>query len=274
MGTPGTARAAAKAGAVGRQAVGEEGLPGWRRLALSSREPPKCRSNLSPLESVETTLRLPATGPQPLALQGHAIGLRRDAIALWELLGLLFHPATGARLQWAALLELVRRGRRHRGAWMIGLVGALLPGCASKVPALSRITRAAWCSSTSSSAWMTPACPTRPPPRHSSERSFDLQPHQPGRPAVGSRPFPAGSDEPLPDRGGGRRGAECLGQLGLQAQGSAGRCPAREAALAVPEPELTTLLAKPPGGSPHLAAQDAGRHGTRPPSPHRGWRLD
>jgi excisionase family DNA binding protein len=41
-----------------------------------------------------------------------------------------------------------------------------------------------------------------------------------------------------------------------------------------PEQELTTLLAKPPGGSPHLAAQDAGRGGTRPPSPHRGWRLD
>lgn len=87
-----------------------------------------CRSTLLPLESVEATFRLLATGPQPLALQGHAIGLGRDAIALWDLRSLLFHPATGAGVQRAALVELVGRARRHRGAWMIGLVGVLLPG--------------------------------------------------------------------------------------------------------------------------------------------------
>jgi hypothetical protein len=31
-------------------------------------------------------------------------------------------------VQRAALVELVGRARRHRGAWMIGLVGVLLPG--------------------------------------------------------------------------------------------------------------------------------------------------
>jgi hypothetical protein len=87
-----------------------------------------CRPTLSPLETVETTFRLLATGPQPLALHGHTIGLRRDSIGLWDLRGLLFHPATDVGVQRAALVELVGRARRHRGAWMIGLVGVLLPG--------------------------------------------------------------------------------------------------------------------------------------------------
>jgi hypothetical protein len=87
-----------------------------------------CRPTLSPLDAVEITFRLLATGPQPLALNGHPIGLRRDSIGLWELRGLLFHPATNVGVQRAALVELVGRARRHRGAWMIGLVGVLLPG--------------------------------------------------------------------------------------------------------------------------------------------------
>ena len=87
-----------------------------------------CRPTRSPLETVETPFRLLATGPQPLALNGHTIGLRRDAIGLWDLRGLLFHPATDVGVQRAALVELVGRARRHRGAWMIGLVGVLLPG--------------------------------------------------------------------------------------------------------------------------------------------------
>jgi hypothetical protein len=61
-------------------------------------------------------------------LNGHTIGLRRNAIGLWDLRGLLFHPATDVGVQRAALLELVGRARQHRGAWMIGLVGVLLPG--------------------------------------------------------------------------------------------------------------------------------------------------
>src|SRR5512132_2982640 len=97
-------------------------------LALSSREPPMCRPTLSPLETVETTFRLLASGPQPLALNGHTIGLRRDSIGLWDLRCLLFHPATDVGVQRAALVELVGRVRSHRGAWMIGLVGVLLPG--------------------------------------------------------------------------------------------------------------------------------------------------
>jgi hypothetical protein len=87
-----------------------------------------CRPTLSPLDAVESTFRLLTTGPQPLALNGHTIGLRRDAIGLGDLRGLLFHPATDVGVQRAALVELVGRARQHRGAWMIGLVGVLLPG--------------------------------------------------------------------------------------------------------------------------------------------------
>jgi len=92
-----------------------------------------CRPTLSPLDTVESTFRLLATGPQPLALNGHTIGLRRDSIGLWDLRGLLFHPATDVGVQRAALVELVGRARRHRGAWMIGLVGVLLPGVRQQV---------------------------------------------------------------------------------------------------------------------------------------------
>ena len=85
------------------------------------------RSTCSPLDTLETTFRLLATGPQPLTLEGHVIGLRRASIGLWELRPILFHPATGVAIQRAVLVELVGRARRCRGTWMIGLVGVLLP---------------------------------------------------------------------------------------------------------------------------------------------------
>jgi hypothetical protein len=96
-----------------------------------------CRPTLSPLDTVETTFRLLATGPQPLALNGHTIGLQKDSIGLWDLRSLLFHPATGIGVQRAALVELVGRARRRRGAWMIGLVGVLLPGLRQQVASLA-----------------------------------------------------------------------------------------------------------------------------------------
>ena len=91
------------------------------------------RSTCSSLDTLETTFRLLATGPQPLALEGRAIGLSRASIGLWELRPLLFHPATGVATQRAVLVEPVGRARRRRGAWMIGLVGVLLPGLCHQV---------------------------------------------------------------------------------------------------------------------------------------------
>ena len=92
-----------------------------------------CRQTISPMDSVETTFRLLATGPKPLALNGPVIGLRKESIGLWDLRSLLFHPATDVCVQRAALVELVGRARRYRGAWTIGLVGVLLPGLCDQV---------------------------------------------------------------------------------------------------------------------------------------------
>ncbi len=41
---------------------------------------------------------------------------------------MVFHPATSVPVQRAVLAELVRRARRHRGQWVVGLAGVLLPG--------------------------------------------------------------------------------------------------------------------------------------------------
>ena len=87
-----------------------------------------CHSDRSPFGPLETTFRLLVAGPQPLSLNGRSIGLTVQSIRLWELRAILFHPATGVAMQRAALVALVGRARRHRGAWMVGLAGVLLPG--------------------------------------------------------------------------------------------------------------------------------------------------
>jgi hypothetical protein len=89
-----------------------------------------CRSSPSPLDMLETTFRLLATGPHPLALDGRTVGLRGGPIGLRDLRAMVFHPAASASVQRAVLVELVRRARQHRGAWVVGLVGVLLPGLA------------------------------------------------------------------------------------------------------------------------------------------------
>jgi hypothetical protein len=87
-----------------------------------------CCSNRSPFGPLETTFRLLVAGPQPLSLNGRSIGLTVQSIRLWELRAILFHPATGVAMQRAALVALVGRARRHRGAWVVGLAGVLLRG--------------------------------------------------------------------------------------------------------------------------------------------------
>ena len=95
-----------------------------------------CRSDRSPFDTLEATFRLLAAGPQPLALHGRAIGLAVESIRLWDLRAILFHPATGVAVQRAALVTLVGRARRRRGAWVVGLAGVLLPGLRQQVACL------------------------------------------------------------------------------------------------------------------------------------------
>jgi hypothetical protein len=87
-----------------------------------------CRCDPSPFDTLETTFRLLTTGPRPLVLDGHTIGLRAGPVGLVRLRAILFHPASGPALQRAALVALVERARRRRGAWVVGLAGVLLPG--------------------------------------------------------------------------------------------------------------------------------------------------
>ena len=87
-----------------------------------------CRSDRSPFDTLEATFRLLTVCPQPLALDGPDIGLAADSIGLGDLRAILFHPATSITVQRAVLQQLVERARRHRGAWLIGLAGMLLPG--------------------------------------------------------------------------------------------------------------------------------------------------
>lgn len=149
------------------------------------------RSNRSPLNTLETTFRLLATGPQPLALEGHAVGLQRTSIGLWELRPILFHPATDIGVQRAVLVELVGRARRRGGAWMIGLVGVLLPACATTSPAFRRVDRAErpapgpWCLSACSNVWRTRTYLARAPPSHCCGPSFGLLIGRPCQPGAG-----------------------------------------------------------------------------------------
>jgi hypothetical protein len=151
------------------------------------------RCTCSPLDTLETTFRLLATGPQPLALEGHCIGLPRASIGLWELRPILFHPATAVAIQRAVLVELVGRARRRRGAWMIGLVGLLLPGLRHQVTSVpeGRSERAA----TSGAMVLVSLLERLEDPEVSSERAAEsllwavVRP--PGEPASPTRRRPA-----------------------------------------------------------------------------------
>jgi hypothetical protein len=87
-----------------------------------------CHSNPSPLDTLAATFRLLVDGPQPIALDGFAVGMRAGPVRLPDLQAILFHPATSVDVQRAALVELVRLARRRRGPWVVGLAGVLLPG--------------------------------------------------------------------------------------------------------------------------------------------------
>jgi hypothetical protein len=84
-----------------------------------------CCCDPSPFDTLETAF---AACPQPLALDGCTIGLRTDAVGLVRLRAILFHPASSPAVQRLALVALVEQTSRHRGAWVVGLAGVLLPG--------------------------------------------------------------------------------------------------------------------------------------------------
>jgi hypothetical protein len=84
----------------------------------------------SPLDVAATTFRLLTTGPEPLSLDGAALGggLPARRIPLSELAAILMHPscdfATSDRV-WRLLID---RARTEGPAWVVGAVGVALPG--------------------------------------------------------------------------------------------------------------------------------------------------
>lgn len=83
-----------------------------------------------PFEVAANSFRLLTTGPQPLAVDGAALGggLPVRPIALSELAVILMHPSCGhvtSDRVWRLLIEQARTGNP---AWMVGAVGVALPG--------------------------------------------------------------------------------------------------------------------------------------------------
>ncbi|MGA5305938.1 hypothetical protein ACPCHT_39030 [Nucisporomicrobium flavum] len=83
-----------------------------------------------PFEVTATSFRLLTTGPEPLSIDGAALGggLPRRRIALSELASILMHPScdyTTSDQVWRLLLG---RARTDGPAWVVGAVGVALPG--------------------------------------------------------------------------------------------------------------------------------------------------
>jgi hypothetical protein len=84
---------------------------------------------VSPFAAVEQAFRLLTTGPQPLALDGSLVpGLPQRPVAFDELRARLRHPSCRYATRDAALNTVLDRARVDGGAWLVGLVGLLLPG--------------------------------------------------------------------------------------------------------------------------------------------------
>jgi hypothetical protein len=125
-----------------------------------------CCSGPSPLDTLDTTFGLLASGPPPLALEGRTIGLRGESIGLLDLRAMMFHPATTVRVQRAVLKELVGRARRYRGQWVSGLPVSCCQAFGGRGSAVYRIARPAptsalRCSPACSVSWMLPGCRVR-----------------------------------------------------------------------------------------------------------------
>ena len=201
-----------------------------------------CRSSPSPLDMLETTFRLLTIAPHPLALEGTAVGLQAGRIGLRDLRAVLFRPGTSVRVQRAVLVQLVRRARRHRGAWLVGLVGVLLPGL-PRLPA--RHTLACPGDVADLDARMLAVLLEQlDAPGASSEevaeRLLWTVVQSPADPASSTRTRVAWLSvrglpgEPIPDGRRGSRDTSGLGELGLPAQETAWRRAARRPAVALP----------------------------------------
>ena len=202
-----------------------------------------CRSSPSPLDMLETTFRLLATGPHPPTVDGAAVGLPAGPIGFRDLRAVLFRPGVSVGVQRAVLVQLVRRARRHRaGHGWLAWLACCCRACRGCPPATHWIAQAPpptstpRCSPACSSSWTRQGHPARRSPSDCCGPCCNLPLTPPAPPAPGVawlsvRGLPG---EPIPDGRRGGRDTSGLGELGLQTQGTTRRRAARRPALALP----------------------------------------
>ena len=83
-----------------------------------------------PFDVAATAFRLLTTGPEPLSVDGAALGggLPARRIALSELAAILMHPSCGYATSDRVWRLLIERARTDGPAWVVGAVGVALPG--------------------------------------------------------------------------------------------------------------------------------------------------
>ncbi|GIF04677.1 hypothetical protein [Actinoplanes siamensis] len=83
-----------------------------------------------PFDVAATALRLLTTGPEPLSVDGAALGggLPRRRIVLSELASILMHPSCGHTTSDQVWRLLIEGARTDGSAWVVGAVGVALPG--------------------------------------------------------------------------------------------------------------------------------------------------
>ena len=201
-----------------------------------------CHSNLSPLDMLETTFRLLATGPHPPALDGRAVGLRPGRIGFRDCGPCCFVQAQTSACNvpcWCSLFDGPGSIAGH--GWLAWLA-CCCRACRGCPPATHWIARATpptstpRCSPACSSSWTRQGHPARRSPSDCCGPWCNLRPPPPALPAPGVawlsvRGLP---HEPISDGRRGGRDASGLGELGVPAQGTAWWRAARRPAMALP----------------------------------------
>ena len=99
------------------------------RAARRARRKPLRHGSPTSLQTVAATFQALTTGPDPLSLDGEAVGhgLPSRAIRLDELRAILCHPATGRQCRDAAWRHLVEAARTQGPGWVVAAAGVALP---------------------------------------------------------------------------------------------------------------------------------------------------
>jgi hypothetical protein len=99
-------------------------------LPAAGADAPRLVFGEQPFDVAANSFRLLTTGPEPLSIDGAALGggLPARRIALSELAAILMHPSCGYTTSdrvWRLLIEQARTGAP---AWVVGAAGVALPG--------------------------------------------------------------------------------------------------------------------------------------------------